>query len=296
MSEDVLVNDHRMDEAGEPVTLQQPLTAGQMIKEARTKAGLHIAALAVTLKVPVKRLEALENDDMVSLPEPVFLRALASSVCRTLNVDDVPILALLPKAGTTRLDSRHDSINAPIKSAIGQDNENPLTVLKTPWMLGALLLVASAALIIFWPKSWSLGSLNPPVSRVNESVSKTVSESVLPAPENAVIEVKNAPLPPISPASSAINNVANTEVNTVTNANDIVLFKATGETWVEVKNAQGSTAFKKLLNSGETASVTGELPLTVTIGNADVTQVEVRGKPLDLVAVSKNNVARFEVK
>ena len=36
------------------------LTAGMMMRNAREAAGLHVAALAVSMKIPVKKLEALE--------------------------------------------------------------------------------------------------------------------------------------------------------------------------------------------------------------------------------------------
>jgi cytoskeleton protein RodZ len=42
--------------------------------------------------------------------------------------------------------------------------------------------------------------------------------------------------------------------------------------------------------------ITGNLPLSVVLGRADAVTVIVRGKPLDVTAVSKDNVARFEVK
>jgi cytoskeleton protein RodZ len=52
-----------------------------------------------------------------------------------------------------------------------------------------------------------------------------------------------------------------------------------------------------MLSQGETAGASGALPLSVIVGRADVTEVEVRGKPFSLDAVtSKDNVARFEVK
>ena len=38
------------------------LSAGSMLRQAREMAGLHIGALAVALKVPVKKLEALEAE------------------------------------------------------------------------------------------------------------------------------------------------------------------------------------------------------------------------------------------
>jgi cytoskeleton protein RodZ len=65
-------------------------TAGTLLREARMEAGLHIAALAVALKVPVAKLEALEADNFAVLPDTVFVRALASSVCRTLKIDSAP--------------------------------------------------------------------------------------------------------------------------------------------------------------------------------------------------------------
>ena len=50
--------------AQEPVPLETvPVqSAGALIRQAREEAGLHIASLAMALKVPVKRLEALEAD------------------------------------------------------------------------------------------------------------------------------------------------------------------------------------------------------------------------------------------
>lgn len=48
---------------------------------------MHIGALAVALKVPVRKLEALEIGELASLSGPVFVRALASSVCRHIKMD-----------------------------------------------------------------------------------------------------------------------------------------------------------------------------------------------------------------
>jgi cytoskeleton protein RodZ len=90
-------------------------------------------------------------------------------------------------------------------------------------------------------------------------------------------------------------SLANLAANPSLPVDSIVVFRASAETWVEVKNATGNTVFKKLLIAGEAAGASGALPLTVIVGRADVTQVEVRGKPLDLTAIAKSNVARFEV-
>ena len=69
---------------------RQP-SAGTLLRQAREAAGMHIGALSVSLKVPVKKLEALEADRLDLLPDAVFARALAASVCRTLKADPGPI-------------------------------------------------------------------------------------------------------------------------------------------------------------------------------------------------------------
>ena len=58
-----------------------------LLRAAREAAGLHIAALAAALKVPVRKLEALEAGRYGELPDLTFARALASSACRHLKVD-----------------------------------------------------------------------------------------------------------------------------------------------------------------------------------------------------------------
>ena len=60
-------------------------SAGDMLRQAREAHGLDVAVVAAALKVPVQKIEALEADDIERLPDPVFARALAASVCRALQ-------------------------------------------------------------------------------------------------------------------------------------------------------------------------------------------------------------------
>ena len=77
-----------MSELGEQ-TLESAPAASRPVRlsEAREAAGLHIAALAAALKVPVRKLEALEAGRYEELPDLTFARALASSACRQLRID-----------------------------------------------------------------------------------------------------------------------------------------------------------------------------------------------------------------
>lgn len=73
-------------------------TAGSLLREARLHSGMHLAVLSVTLKVPIRELEALEANELDMSKGPAFYRALSASICRHLRVDPANILALLPPA------------------------------------------------------------------------------------------------------------------------------------------------------------------------------------------------------
>src|SRR4029453_16141215 len=92
------------------------LTAGMLLRRAGEATGLHVAALAVSLKVPVRKLEALEEDRYDLLTDAVFVRALASSICRTLKIDPQPVLDRLPQTTAPRQDRDVDSINATFRA------------------------------------------------------------------------------------------------------------------------------------------------------------------------------------
>jgi cytoskeleton protein RodZ len=289
---------------------QLSVSAGQMLKQARLDAGLHIAALAVALRVPVKRIEALENGQMDLLPDMVFIRALASSICQVLKIDALPILEKLPKAALPRLNRADISINTPIGAA-GTGSRSLLNdIFSSPWLLGVAFLCISAAGVYFWPKASSLSAPELVVSAKGiPDTGVSQAKELLVVTENLLVNKPNVTAVNTSETTlnthpithpMAIPVIAGTTSPVASNiplppADSIVIFKASGETWVEVKNSAGGTVFKKLLNAGDNVGASGILPLTVIVGRADVTQVEVRGKPVDLASIAKSNVARFEV-
>jgi cytoskeleton protein RodZ len=293
------------------------VTAGQMLRQARSEAGLHIAALAVSLRVPVKRIEALENGQMDLLPDMVFVRALTSSICQALKIDAQPILDKLPKAALPRLYHDDVAINTPVGGASSAKNSWVGELFTSPLLLGFLFLCLAAAGVYFWPKNTSTTvaavSVAPialpektlseaGVSQAKEVLVVNESTSALSLNANSSVSASGslaaspASMALIADATSSMPATTPSVVNTSVPADSLIVFKATGETWVEVKSATGGTLFKKLLIAGETAGTSGAVPLTVIVGRADATQVEVRGKPMDLVAIAKSNVARFEVK
>lgn len=332
------------------------VTAGMMMRQAREAAGLHVAALAVAMKIPVKKLEALEADRLDLLHDAVFVRALASSVCRALKIDPAPILSRLPLNAAPKLNPDERGINAPFHTPSNTSGVPIPELLSKPSSLLVLVLVVAGLAVFFFPDikvsdvASELSSPAPQAAEIPGPSQTTPSPSPafepIPAPVVATaslpVAVEAVPLavkPAVSAPASGGIDVAAVKASTPTGAlvaasqalagasrpvaaasrpvvassqpvvaasrpasvpalptTGTVVFKANGTTWVKVVDAKGTVQLSKTLAEGEVVGASGAMPLSVVVGRADATQVEVRGQAFSLAAISKENVARFEVK
>lgn len=289
-----------------------PATAGALLRAAREAAGLHVAALAVSMKVPVKKLEALEADRFDLLPDAVFVRALASSVCRALKVDPAPVLSKLPHQHVPRLGASEGGINAPFHAAGEGRALSVPAALRQPAVLVVMLLLVAALAVLFFPE-WQADVTPDEVSLPSEAVQvMPVAPNTAPDPAPSLVVEPVAPTvavaasepvvslaPPIAVvvpvASAPAIRVASAPLS-VSVVGQQVVFRVRGPSWVEVTDAKGQVLMRRNLTQGDETGVSGALPLSVVVGRADVTDVEVKGKPFSLAAIAKDNVARFEVK
>ncbi|MCW5320517.1 helix-turn-helix domain-containing protein [Verminephrobacter aporrectodeae] len=281
------------------------VTAGGLLREARQAAGVHIAALALTLKVPASKLEALEADEHAALPDMVFARALASSVCRMLKVDPAPVLARLPQSRNPPMSANRAGLNAPVKGGAGKFPAFSYTapqIASRLVMLLVLLLLGGASLLFFIPRLQQGGAvvpvpdLSPPDSVGDASITALPAEGALAqgdlVPDSVPVAADATPAAvPASGAASPASAPA-----ALAESLGVLVLHARSLSWVRVRDATGAFALQRNLLAGESVSVAAPIPLDVVIGRADAMDVTVRGKPFDLAPVSRENVARFEVK
>src|SRR6185312_1196565 len=197
MNEPVHAESAVADEPAAPL----PPSAGAILRQAREAAGLHIAVLAVSLKVPVGKLEALEADRLDQLPDAMFARALAATVCRQLKIDPAPVLQQLPQM-TPRLTPDHGGINAPFRTLDEKSRTGMSTELSRPAVLAVLAILLGALVLILLPSfSRHAGGDAAPVASLSApaSTAKAATEEVThpPVPSAA------AALPPSTPSANA---------------------------------------------------------------------------------------------
>jgi cytoskeleton protein RodZ len=307
-----------MSEAGDKavpigVASMEGLSAGAMLRVAREKRGLHIAALAASIKVSPRKLEALEADRYAELPDLTFTRALAQTVCRALKTDAEPVLAKLPQAGDMpKLAQVGGGLNAPFRGPPGNRDPGDFTLHRKPVFWATLLVLIGALALAFLPERWmpwKLGSRTP--STVSAPVAATppaspsassVTTTSLPAP--AAERAASAALPSVDAGTAAAPTPL---IETVHSAPPpsmagsaaatagMLAVRTSAESWVDVQDARGQTLLSRTVQPGETVGLDGALPLRLTIGNASVTQLIFRGQAVDLTSSTRDNIARLQL-
>ena len=298
----------------EPQPSSGPPSAGGMIRDARQAQGIDLASLAAMLKIPLRRIEALENGRHEDLQGPTFERALAQAACRVLKIDPKPVLALLPQHERNTLDRVTEGINTPFRDDHGSGGFELPSALR-PAVIWIVLLVVAALALWLVPEAWltrathafasSPAASAPAGIPASAALATTAVAGTTPPPVElpAASAAASAPVPAsaasLSPAvvsATAAQDIDEVLAHVAGAPNIPLQVTATADSWVEVVDAQGHTLLSRTVVAGESVGLDGALPMRVKIGNASGTHLKLRGDNVDLTPYTRDNVARLELK
>lgn len=294
-------------------------TAGGLLRAAREKQGLHIAALAAAIKVSQRKLEALEANRYDELPDATFTRALAQTVCRTLKVDARPVLELLPPAPSVALEPGSGSLNTPFRDRPAREEPGLAVAAKRPMVWAAAALVLAAVAVLLAPADWwqqlrgSVGpvaasspaapalpasapaaeTLVPPAAAGSAALAVAEAASASPPMVETVFAAQN-PEPAASAAPAVVPNASVAPAPAAPGG--LVQLRSSEASWIEVRDARGVLLLSRTVQPGESVGLDGSLPIRLVIGNAAATQLGFRGQPVDLAPSTRDNVARVELR
>lgn len=294
--------------------VMQP-SSGQLLRQAREQQQMTVQTLAAMLKVPVHKLQALEEDRWDALTDAVFTRSLALSVCRILNIPSEPVLAGLPKLEGSKLSANPEGINAPFK-------DKTLRSLMSPShdsssgnafkIVAALLIAVAGSAGLYFLPQWQSeeqetveaapASVEPELMFAPQAPGVVVSvqeTTVAEQPAAAAQEPAPAPAETEAAAAAVPSADAAQPAEAQAGAGPRLRFAASGDSWVQVRDAQDKVVMEKMMKAGDVldqAAPAPSRPLKVVVGNAGATTLEVDGAALNLQESARNNVARFEVK
>ena len=296
-------------------------SAGARLTAERRNLGLSLGDIARQLKLSVRQVEALERDDYASFAGPVFVRGFLRNYAKLLGLDpDEVIAAASPSPAAASAppqlaeEERHSTANP-------ERSRRILTsvVIAALVVIAVVLLASNAARDrrVDVPAN-DTAALQPPPAAVAQSEPlpsatpasppppespagqpKTVSPwgGEMPAGGAQPSTVQSTSPPPVAAAPSVPANVTEPApkprilVSGSGPAQVHLVFE--GESWVEVRDANGATIFSRLNAPGTERVVRGNPPLSLVVGNASSVKLRYHEKPVDLQPHTHVDVARI---
>lgn len=237
---------------------------GETLKARRRDLGLTLDQVESATKIRRRMIEALEEADWERLPDPGYVRGYVSSYARLLDLDPLPLLAMLKSETGT---GRRTRIDLPADEAVVAPTGEQHAL---PWR-PALAVVVVIALLAFsvWAvtRLWRGPEPPPPVPAPVSEPTPTPEQTKTPSP------VATEALPAVGAADTPASEFAPFTLE--------VKVAANGASWVTVK-IDGKSAYAGTLTGGQskTFEVTGVAE--VNIGRPSVTTVYRDGKQVEV--------------
>lgn len=247
---------------------------GILLRAKREQKQLSIGEVSERLKLPARQIEALEQGDYNSLPEPVFVRGFLRSYGRFLNLEESTLNDALenvvPSEKVRKAIQRDGSLNFA--------NETPKRPFPT-WIFG----IIGVAIIGFGVYKWQTKSQMEHATAKQEAESKPLiaSETAKPALDNPNVVVK-----PMT-ASDTQTQTATPASAPAGVAGELVI-NARYRTMLTVTNVKGEVLINEIVPARSEHRFQNGAPFEVRLGYASGSTATFGGEPIDMNAARKN--------
>ena len=286
---------------------------GQALKAARLAQVMSVQDIARQLRLSEKQIEAIEDDDHSKFPNQIFLRGFIRNYAKLVREDTKKFSQLL---GETFPPTSTQAITFSVDGTPFIPDHK-----KSKGNLIILLIVVLVSSLLVYEVYRSVGD-DP---KTNENIENgTVAETII----QLETEIEQVPEDNQNQLSSVIKsngsdfNVLIEEVEVDQQGGDFLdkeqkvetalevedkpvenggggtlRFKFTGESWVEVKDAEGKKIFSQTSPGNTEETVNGSPPFSLTIGNAASVRLFYNDEPVDLILYTNTNggVARLSL-
>jgi len=285
---------------------------GRHLRDLRGRRGLSLDEVARLTRVAPRYLEALESDNAVSLPAPVFTKGYIRAYCQALREPVELALALYQTQTTGSASDTQESRPASGPALRENDARSRSTVLVS----FVLLVVLGVALFgVTLALQAGRESARPPA--VTAKVAPVTAPAAVPAAEPVPEATPPAPPVPLAPAAPPAPAAAprpavvasppavappapsaspagpdlSAVVATVTTPYRLVA-RITETTWIRVRMDDGRL-IEETIPAGQVREWVSNGPFVLTIGNAGGVAFELNGRPLPSLGPSGAVISRL---
>ncbi|SHM10287.1 RodZ domain-containing protein [Vreelandella subglaciescola] len=302
---------HTSEYADEP----RSASPGQLLQHERERQAISLEDAALALHLRPAVVAGLEQDHYAEIPVATYRRGYLRTYAKYLGMDDKPVL---------------EAYRARYGNADTESEIKPVSVTRPPSKLGGLLfklvtLLVIAGLIGVTVTWWQSRGGNTPPGLDDTTAAETAPETAnapdMPSTSDAPA-ASTEPRDEAKPSDTGSSTEANPRAASTAEPEAATLSKtalaaatavaraaqeradaATANTlaltfnqqsWTEIFDARDQRVFVGLQQPGTDASVEGQPPFRLTVGNATGVELRYQGKVVDLARhAGANNVARF---
>jgi cytoskeleton protein RodZ len=273
---------------------------GEQLRQAREARGLQVGDIAQTLKLGTRQVEALESGDWQYLPGQTFIRGFVRNYARLVQVDSGPLMLQLngvlekPVDNLTIQDARPASM--PHSGGTGSRRDRMVV------LIGAILVMLATLIYFLIPAD--LGPLRDGMQSLLDSMSRKEAPASVPeaptadpvfppgaTPQQIMNPQALTPAETPTPSASPQTDTASAVSSGVATPQMRFLFDK--ESWLEVRDRDNKVVFSQRLAAGTEQILSGQGPLSLTIGYAPGVKVFWHGQAVDLAPHTKGDVARL---
>ncbi|QOW20645.1 DUF4115 domain-containing protein [Lysobacter ciconiae] len=243
---------------------------GARLARARESAGLTLEQASARLKMPVRVVRALENDEWQSEPT-VFVRGHLRSYARMLGVD---IEQDLVRSGVNEV--------RPAELISHTHTPKYRYMFEQAARRGIYIAITAFIVVPVWLATKPHLSSAPEVQSLDIP---SFATGMVDSPRQADAAVQERT--PVIASMAAIR----APVGVAESPGLSLAFS--GDSWLQVTTRSGEVLEQAVVGSGEKRQWDAKEDLRIVIGNTAAIEARQNGKPVDLEAFSRANVARF---
>ncbi len=293
---------------------------GARLRAAREAAGLSLDQVAQQLKLAPRQVKALEDESFGELPGRTFSRGFVRNYARLLHLDAGDLLAHLPDA------AQAPALESPTLHSTGTmmaelPSSSAQKVGFSRWLIPLILIACIVGAAAY---EWYRGGLNnaeparPAAGAADRGAQDSARQAApgtqgAPAAATPSVALSN----PLASPSPGAPSVAEKDAASVDTGAAVIaatpsdpapprsaadsdepplILTYQGPSWTEIRDARGQVVVSRLVAPGSVEPVKGAPPFDIVLGNAHVVTVAYRGKPVDLLPYTRQNVAHFTLR
>jgi len=294
---------------------------GAYLRDLREQQGVSLEELSRSTRVLHHYLEALETDDLASLPAPVFTKGFIRAYCQVLGVSSDEAIALYDlRAGQSREPTRslpvppppapdHQARAATSERREGRGRGAVLISFVLLVVLGAALFAVTVALQSGREEVDGRGPVHVTAPPQPEPIPTPAAEPAESAPAQPPVAAEPLKRPPstqpsagaserpaatpnvIAPSVSAPVPASSSTAQGVVSPYRLVA-RTTETTWMRVRTEDGRTS-EETIPANEVREWVSNGPFVLTIGNAGGVSLELNGRSIPRLGSSGAVITRM---